>query len=389
MAQSVRQTHLEFYREHQITPVRYDLSDMDAHLERRYSLYTKLGLLPLAFKGANVLEIAAGTGHNSLYVANQMPSAFTLLEPNEVAIEYIQKAYASFTKPHTTPKVICSKVEDYSPESKFDIVLCENWLGTSRHELSLMQKISEFVSFNGVLVVTTISPVGFVPNVLRRLISAYLSPVNQSFAERTEALTAAFGSHLETMVAMTRSHVDWVQDNMINPAYFGLCLSIPFLLEKLGDRFEAVQTFPVIAEDWRWFKGLYGSERKFNEHFLTEYWKKSHNFLDYREPAMPGKVEVNAMLEKKAVQLLEAVASHEDIHVNNADTSASIKEILTILDDFITLLPSHLDSAIRGLSEARNLISNPRLISIESVKNMSDFCGLFGRETVYVSLTRV
>ena len=74
MNQVERQTHLEFYREHNIAPVRYDLSNIDAHLERRFSLYAKLGLLPLSFAKSSVLEVAAGTGHNSLYPAHLLPS---------------------------------------------------------------------------------------------------------------------------------------------------------------------------------------------------------------------------------------------------------------------------------------------------------------------------
>ena len=63
MSQIVRKTHLEYYREHQIAPVHYDLTNMKAHMDRRCSLYTKLGLLPLTFHQARVLsQRAALTG---------------------------------------------------------------------------------------------------------------------------------------------------------------------------------------------------------------------------------------------------------------------------------------------------------------------------------------
>ena len=35
----------------------------------------------------------------------------------------------------------------------------------------------------------------------------------------------AFGPHLRTLAAMTRGVTDWVQDNMLNPAYFGIMLT--------------------------------------------------------------------------------------------------------------------------------------------------------------------
>src|ERR1700759_1321845 len=137
-----RQNHLEYYKQHGIAPVRYDLSSMDAHLQRREFLYSLLGLLPLAFRGTRVLEVAAGTGHNSLYLAHLMPEALVLLEPNPVAVTNIEDVYKSFDRPHRAPSVVTEKLEEFEPEDAFDIVLCENWLGTSQHEVSLMQKLA-------------------------------------------------------------------------------------------------------------------------------------------------------------------------------------------------------------------------------------------------------
>ncbi len=389
MSQAARQTHLEFYREHQITPVRYDLSNLDAHLERRFALYAKLGLSPLTFKHSKVLEIAAGTGHNSLYLAQLMPAQLVLVEPNATGVEHIREAYSNFAKPHTCPELISQTVEEYLPQGTFDIVLCENWLGVSKHELAMLDKISGMVSQQGILVITTVSPLGFVPNLLRRFLAIYLAPHNKDFLERTELLVAAFGSHLDTLSSMTRNKEDWVQDNMLNPAYFGLCLSIPQVLERLGGSFEALGSSPVFAEDWRWFKGLHGVERNTNAHFLTEYMRKAHNFLDYREQPQVGNSLLNAQLEDKAKQLLTAITAHEDAYLNGSATLPAVQEISHLLDDLITLLPSHLVQAIRGLSEVQNLIKNPVFINSASVANMTDFRGLFGRETAYVSLMRV
>ena len=67
--------HLEYYTRYGINPVRYDLSDLQLHLDRRGSLYRTLGVTPLAVRGARVLEVAPGTGQNSLYLARLAPRA--------------------------------------------------------------------------------------------------------------------------------------------------------------------------------------------------------------------------------------------------------------------------------------------------------------------------
>lgn len=389
MNQSVRQTHLQYYREHQITPVRYDLSSMDSHLSRRFALYSKLGLLPLTFANSSVLEVAAGTGQNSLYVAQCKPSRLVLLEPNAAGVSHIHDAYTAFPHSHTAPEIIVQTLEDYSPENTFDIVLCENWLGTSAHEQSLLTKLTGMVSIKGIVVLTTVSPIGFVPNLLRRFLAIHLEPDVHNFQKRTELLVSAFDSHLDTLTNMTRSSTDWVQDNMLNPAYFGLCLSIPNLLNRLDNQFEVMASSPFFAEDWRWFKGVYGEQRNSSEQFLTEYWKKAHNFLDYREETFVGHEKKNLALEKKAFQLLEAIASHEDAYLRKDTLSIYAKNVLTVLDDFIYLIPERFSMSLKGLQEVRALISSPLLINIASVSGMSDFRGLFGRETVYVSLIKV
>ena len=217
--------------------------------------------------------------------------------------------FAKFTKnlikPHTEPEIICATLEEFSPQDRFDIVICENWLGTSAHEISLLDKLAGMVANQGVLVLTTVSPIGFVPNLLRRFFSSYLAPLTKTFQQRTEILTSAFSSHLDTLTNMTRNHIDWVQDNMLNPAYFKLCLSIPAVARTAGtavscECFSALRFLKIGAG----LRVLHGSQRRFNEHFLTEYWKKAHNFLDYREPTFARDEISNRALENKACALI-------------------------------------------------------------------------------------
>ena len=385
-SQQNEQTHLEFYQQHQIAPVRYNLEDETAHLERRSSLYLKLGVPPLAFRSQRVLEVAAGCGHNSLYLAHTLPKNLVLLEPNPTGVEHICEAYSKFQRPHTIPEIIPSKLEDYHPTEPFDIVLCENWLGTSPHELSLLQKLANLVVDQGILLLTTVSPIGFIPNLLRRFLAVYAVPLSGAFETRTESLVRFFGPHLDTLKAMTRNKTDWVQDNMINPAYFGICLSMPQVIQELGEKFAVIGSFPSIAEDWRWFKNLHGVHRQFNEHFLSEYWTKAHNFLDYRAPITIRDPALNMELEKKAIQLLQAIEMHEKEHNNGGDIAKCIERVLIALDAFTTCVPAHLSSAICALNEMQKLIEAD--LTDQSLWNMVEFPALFGRETVYLSLLR-
>lgn len=383
-----RQGHLEYYKEHGIAPVRYDLSSMDAHLERRESLYNMLGLLPLAFRGARVLEVAAGTGHNSLYVAAQLPKYLELLEPNPSALEHVQSAYASFDRPHTEPVVVTKTLEEYSVDQSFDIVICENWLGTSEHEAALMRKLAGFVANKGVLAITIMSPIGFVPNLLRRFFVPYLASADLGFDARSRILEEAFGAHLLTLPSMTRSVTDWVHDNMLNPAYLGICVSAPTVLSRLGEDFEVVRSYPSFEEDWRWFKELYGKFRLRNEHFMEEYWRKCHNYLDCKAETFSSDAIRNKALEGHALEILEALENHEHVHLHGGDIAGAASEVYLAYEKYLAEVPNELTVARVALEEIRPFLQNPASISPKLMAGMGQFGALFGRETSYLCLMK-
>lgn len=380
-------SHLNYYIEHDIAPVSYDLSDLGAHFQRREALYRTLGILPLVFRGKQVLEVAAGTGHNSLYVAGLLPYSYTLLEPNPAGIRAIKDCYAGAGFPHTAPTLIEAKLEDYAPDEPFDIVLCENWLGSSAHERGLLRKLAGFVAPRGVLVVTCVSPIGFMPNVIRRALAAKLTAGEAGFERKTEVLVEAFGPHLRSIAGMTRSARDWVQDNMINPAYFDLCLTLPMLVDELGGGFQIAGVSPDFRRDWRWFKALSGKAFEFNSQVLQEYFRVGTALLDYRIEPADSDAQFNRILEEKALDLVETVRRYEDARDKQGPAHAVLLDRLTYIE---STLQRGFPSAnwVAAVAEARDLLAKPAIVAAD-VAAMTAFGGWFGRETIYLSLERM
>jgi 2-polyprenyl-3-methyl-5-hydroxy-6-metoxy-1,4-benzoquinol methylase len=383
----LQSTHLNFYTEHGISPVHYSANNVDEHFERRAALYRTLGLLPLAFRGARTLEVAVGSGQNSLYVASLMPASITLVEPNRTAIAEIRALYANTDVAHVAPVMVESTLQDYEPEHPFEIVICENWLGRAPDERQLLRKLAGFLGRNGVMVVTTITPTGFLPNLIRRALSVKYSDPRCSFAERTEKLVAMFGPHLDTMSAMTRTATDWVQDNMMNPAYFDICITIPDVLKELGEVVSATGVNPSFVRDWRWFKALYGDARNYNGHMIGEYQASLHNFFDYQLEFDQPDVELNRSIEVYCLEFLEKVREYERIALtgeNSGDALATVadtlEKIVFQLDDFPDAVKSGLASGLLLLRSADD--------NYLSVAQPGPFSRLFGRETVYLSMSR-
>jgi len=372
--------HLDYYTRHGINPVRYDTSDLSLHLERRASLYRTLGLTPLAIRGARVLEVAPGTGQNSLFLARQHPTSLTLVEPNPVAGQDIAAVYAEPGAAPITPRVVPCRFEEFETPEPYDIVLCENWLGDSAHERRLMRKLGRMVAEGGLLVVTAVSPVGVLPNILRRALSNKLTHPDEPFRARTAALCCAFGPHLSTISSMTRGVTDWVQDNMLNPAYFGILLTVPIAVAELDSGFDLLGSSPRFATDWRWFKGLCGGDRAFNSHVLGEYYAGLHNFLDHRTVQPARDPRRNAELETASLAVAKAVQRWESGEGDCDAVEVAVRRVLAGIADLPTLWAAALDEFLDAFSEPR--------LTPEDVAGMTRFGPLFGRETIYLSFEK-
>ena len=383
-------SHLDYYIRHNISPVRYDLSSLAAHFQRREGLYRTLGLLPLTVRGANVLEVAAGSGQNSLYLASLMPSRLTLVEPNPAAIKTIKECYSSLSLPHTKPEVVERRLEDYTPRQKVDIVICENWLGTRTAERILLKKLGTFLAKDGVLVITCVVPAGFLPNIVRRALAAKLVGKLENFDDQTRALVAAFAPHLATIRGMTRTAVDWVQDNMLNPAYFDLCLTVPMLIEALGKDFQASSVSPDFKMDWRWFKTLHGKDFEFNRVLLDSYFQNYLSFLDYRQVYPNQRVARGVAIDSAALSLVGAVREFERRELacrGGTHKRAARNRVVAGINKILRLLDGLETAAKGGLREAVGLLQQQALSSrdIAQARRLGKW---FGRETIYVALER-
>jgi SAM-dependent methyltransferase len=379
---------LDYYLRHGLNPVRYEMANRDWHFQRRASLCRSLGVHPLTVRNSRVLEVAAGSGQNSLYLASLRPRHFTLVEPNPVAVRDIKALYREPEFAPWRPTLFEGKLEDFEAEEPFDLVVCENWLGHRPQERDLLRKLGSLVASGGLLVVTTVSPVGLLPNVLRRLLALRLGSCEDHFEDSTRLLVAAFGPHLQTMAGMTRNHTDWVQDNLINPHYFNILLTIPMVAEDLGASFSFVGSSPDFAVDWRWFKSLYGEARDFNGHFLSEYYCNAHNFLDYRQVSPRGDLAQNRDLDAAAGGLI-ATAAEIDLAARGGRACPADGQLLVLsqLKAVLGALEIHSSEHTLALREFEHAYRMPQL-GPEDVRNMQAFGGLFGREVIYVSLEK-
>ncbi|HEV2552958.1 MAG TPA: class I SAM-dependent methyltransferase [Bosea sp. (in: a-proteobacteria)] len=381
--------HLDYYKEHGISPVRYAMDDLSQHLQLRDSLYRSIGLPQVAFRGSDILEIAPGSGQNSLYLAVSQPRSLTLVEPNPAGLRDIQKLYDTLSEPHTAPILHPARLQEFNPGKLYDVVLCENWLGALPAELELLRKLAGLVAPGGALVLTIVPLAGFFPNVMRKLLALRVVPSHLGFDERTAALVEIFGPHLATIPNMTRSHRDWVHDCMVNPHYLNVGLPFETVVETIGDDMAVLGTYPKITIDWRWFKALKGTERRFNELLIEAVAANIPSLLDYRRTFPAGAPGANAAIDRHfgtvhRLALAWQAAFEADDSAEVQALTGTIGSEIHQISELLSEIDGDLAAAVRELEELW-LSQQP---TAEAVRDMPLFGSLFGRETFYAAFTR-
>jgi len=372
---------LNFYLKENISPVHIDISDLEKHFHSRASLYRLLGLPSMLFNGKRILEVAAGSGHNSLYISHLFPKIYDICEPNPVAIEDLKKLYTEHKEKVELPNIYSIDLEKFNPQKNYDIVICEGWLGgRTEYERQMIKKLSSFVDINGILSISFYPPIGGLSSFLRRLIAFRLIKNEMGLEEQTDILKRAFSSHLKTLPHLSRSHEHWIQDSLLNPHIYVGPLEPEIALNILGPNFTVYQTVPKILSDWRWYKSLYGEQRQFNNQFAMQYHSWSHNFIDYRYQNNARAPQKNLLIKDYAENLIKACEKYEKEGIK-----AYNKLISPILNNMINNLRNdiHLNT-FRSLREVDEILSSN--FSPEDVAKMQYFSALFGREQCYISL---
>jgi 2-polyprenyl-3-methyl-5-hydroxy-6-metoxy-1,4-benzoquinol methylase len=384
MIYSHKSIELEYYIREGISPVHQNISDLNKHFQIRASLYRLLGLIPSLFKGKDIIEVAPGSGHNSIYTASLLPRTYDLVEPNPLGRKDISKIFRNLSVEHTKPNIFPECIEDFKSNKLYDIVICEGWLGGFLdYEKSMLIKLSSFVKPGGVMLITFFPPIGGMATFLRRLLGHRLISRKDKMKQRTNILKKAFSSHLNKLTSMSRSHEHWIQDSILNP-HICVGLNTPRLCTKiLGNKFSIYQSVPQFATDWRWYKSLHGKERKLTKKFLVEYDSISHCMIDFRMDGIKRSIDKNKELEKICFDFATITKNNE-----NLGLGAYKKNVEPLLLKIIRNIESDLPQASKKSLYEANTLLKKKVLEIDDVAKMSEFSCFFGREQCYLSITK-
>lgn len=372
--------HLKFYINNKISPVRQNVKKKKTHFERRESLYNYLGLTKKLIQNSRILEVAPAEGHNATYLAKCNAKEIVLVEPNPYAYLNIKKIFKKFEVSSTNLRIVTKKLENYNDKKKFDIVICEAWLGNKQGELELINKLGKFVNKDGFIVITSSNSIGFLSNIIRRFVAQNLVKKINNFKTKSQTLVKFYKKHLNTLKNMSCPDIDWVQDSLLGDGFLNIHPEPNIIFKKLGKKFNFHNSYPVFLNEWRWYKDLTGKNTDKKELFIKKYNENIINFIDYNYYYKNSNSNLNKKILKECNNLLKNLIKFE-IKSNEFNYNSFVKNLNNVCD---LLKENKID--MKGYENALLLLKKKKL---DKFKNIKKFKNYFGRELMYLCCIKV
>ncbi len=371
---------IDFYKNHKISPVSQDISDLEKHFNRRGALYRHLGIVPHFVKNKKVIEFGPGSGHNAIYTNSLEPSRYLLVDGNPTGLKETKANLSKYYPNSTNYELVESLFEKFETDERFDIVFCEAAIPFQHDPKGFLRHISKFVVENGLLVVTSADNVSIFGEWLRRLAGTLVMQPDQTLEEKMERLRPLFRDHLASIKGASRPLDDWILDNIIQP-FIGKPLSIPEAVETLSSDFDIYSASPHFLVDWRWYKSIPEDDVTPNELAIEVYFKNVHNFLDYRGVYESISAESNQRIITLCNSMAKKIRCFEVERDMNVllEIKAELRSLSEISQEFSQETTRSLNDFIWMLEKG---------IAPNSLPLFKEFVSFFGRAQPYLSFIK-
>ncbi len=373
---------VDFYTKEGISPVAQDIEDLEKHFRRRHALYRHVGIVPSLLSGRSVLEFGPGSGHNSIVTAAMSPARYVLVDANPVGLEGTEDLLARFAGAGRTDiSVVESYIESFETSERFDLVLCEGVLPTQESPTELLSHIAQFVKPGGIILITCIDAASYLAEQLRRFAAALATRKEASTEEKLAVLVPLLGPHLDTIEGMSRSHGDWILDNVIQPFQGRALMGVKEAINTLHPEFSLHGTSPNFLVDRRWYKRITGPASDFNAVANDVYLSELHNFIDVRTAHSVREPGENRSLLAACSETYEAIVNHSEVR-DDAATTRVVQALEALRGEMAGLDPLTVRSFADFLAVVQRLQVGKQDV------DWGEFASWFGQGQQYLSLVR-
>ena len=373
---------LEYYGEHSISPVRQDITDIALHYERRKKVYRQCGIPLLAFRNAELLEIGAGGGYNTLAFFHWNVKHVDIVEANPQGIADMQELFAKNNIVENQYTIYQDKIENYITNKKYDIVIAEGFLPYIYNQREVINKLQDLTASEAIVVITCSDDVCMFIESMKRLIGISLVSPIDNYSEKVDYLSELFEPQLKKLRGVSRSAKDWIQDQILNPAGVnGMELSLLQAIEYFEKEFDILGSSPHMFTDYSWYKDIwYDYKKEYKEQFR----KKRLNLLQANAPERILPIEQSDRLAEHFVSIKNLAAKYEK--------TLEIDFINKIIEElrFVQKLSKQFldDKFIIILQEIAQLLCCIQRNEKVAMENYPQFFCAFGRTQQYISFVK-
>ena len=177
---------------------------------------------PKMFEGTSLIDFGAGTGENTIYLANWGASC-TLVEMNELAQDISKDIFKKYSGDFDRHSFVHSSIFDYDPPEKdqYDIVHCRGVLSHTGAKEVAFRKIAGFVKPGGYLIFGDPNKAGGFQNMLQRYAVYHLATSPDEMVDVCEVLFKEDIDRSQKFVPRTRRSIifdRWVIQRQDDPS---------------------------------------------------------------------------------------------------------------------------------------------------------------------------
>jgi len=147
-----------------------DKDEYDRYVAKMEYLYRNhFKFPPKMFDGAELIDFGAGTGENTIYLAN-WGAKCTLVEMNYMSQDISKEVFAKYSNNPDDHNFVLSSIFEYNPkeDKQYDIVHCRGVLSHTSEKEKAFQIISKYVKPGGYIIFGDPNKAGGFQNMLQR-----------------------------------------------------------------------------------------------------------------------------------------------------------------------------------------------------------------------------
>ena len=177
---------------------------------------------PKMFEGAKLIDFGAGTGENTIYLAN-WGATCTLVEMNDKAQTISKEVFSKYAVRPNDHTFVLSSIFDYVPEKKelYDIVHCRGVLAHTAAKEEAFQRIATFLKPGGFLIFGDPNKAGGFQNMLQRYAVYAFAKTPDEMVDVSEVLFKEDIDRSEQTIPRTRRAIifdRWVIQSQDDPS---------------------------------------------------------------------------------------------------------------------------------------------------------------------------